>query len=476
MRSIREIFAAASIPFSGKEMDVTALEYDSRNCRSGSVFFAFPGIHSNGSDHIADAIEHGAVAVVAETQVACPVPLYVTKNVHHAFALMCAAFHDYPARRLTIIGVTGTDGKSTTCEYLHQLLLEQGIHSGLIGTVSLDNGNGKGPSPYRQSTPEAGELQGFLHDCVENGLSVVILECTSHALSPAYDRLAGITYDIAIVTTVTSEHLEFHKTLASYVDAKCNLVRRVKDGGTFIGTRDNPHLDEFLEKANPKARHIIIGDDLTVEKKEASFLWKGTEYPVSVGEPVLVGNAILAAVAASVLTKTTLSSNFIRLSHLGPVDGRMVRIPNDRGLILLIDFAHTADAYAKLFPFIAGKKGSGRLLALFGCAGERDTSKREPMGKIASHYADALFLTDEDPRQEGIVAIDRDILRSAEKKPFFEIEDRRKAIRAMLAYAKKGDTLLFLGKGHEHSIEKNGKKYPWNEREEVVSALKESLS
>lgn len=456
--------------------EVTGLSYDSRLCKHGYVFFAFPGIHSQGTEHVMDAIAHGATTVVTPVKLDLPkgIAQIVEPRPRTLFSRMCSAFYDHPEQKLKIIGVTGTDGKTSTCEYLHQLLLLSGVHAGLIGTVSMDDGEGMRPSPYRQSTPEADQLEAFLKRCLDHGLDTVILECTSHALSSEYDRLDTIRYDIAVVTTVTSEHLEFHKSLEAYVDAKCNLVRRLKPNGLFISTTRNPHLDAFLQVLPAGCRHQVIGRDIDIRLTDKpSLTYEGTDYPVPVIYPVLAGNAALAALAAKEILHTELSQELANLSKLQAVDGRMEEIPNDFGLNIWIDFAHTADAYQKLFSFARGKIGNGRMIAVFGCAGERDTSKRAPMGRIASHYADVLVLTDEDPRGESSSNIDDDLMSDAEPVEVQRIDDRRQAIRWAISHAEKGDTLLFLGKGHEHSIEKQGVKYPWNERAEVETALKE---
>jgi len=454
---------------------ITQIDFDSRSCIPGSLFFAFPGIHSQGIDHVADALLHGAVAVVAEKPVD-GVQVIVTPAVRRLYALVCAAFFDYPSRKLSIIGVTGTDGKSTTCDYLKQLLHVQGTESGILGTVYMDDGSGKQFSPYRQSTPEAWYLEQFFSRCVEHGLKTVVLECTSHALSDDYDRLEGVTYDMAIVTNVTSEHLEFHKTLERYVDAKCNLVRHLRKGGCFISTTDNWHLSEFLAALPLECSSLILHKDVDIRlTDDLKALYEGKTYAINATLPVLCSNALLATIACSVFTGKNLSVILPSLATLSPVEGRMEIIPNTLGLRIIIDFAHTADAYHNVMGYLAKTKGNGRMLALFGAAGERDTSKRAPMGREASTYCDALFLTDEDPRREKSGKIDDDIESGMVRAiPVYRIDDRRQAIRAMFGYAEKGDTLLFLGKGHEHSLEKQGVKYPWNEKETVGEMLEEA--
>ncbi len=453
--------------------EVTKLTYDSRLCVPGSVFFAFDGTHTKGSNFVEDALSRGAIAIVADRPIPLPenVAALVDGKVHGRFARMCSLFYDEPEKKLSIIGVTGTDGKSTTCDYLYQLLKKAKVRSGLLGTVAMDDGSGYHGNLVHQSTPEADTLEAFLARCVKHHVSHVVLECTSHGLSDTYDRLHTIHYDGAIVTTVTREHLEFHKTIESYVQAKCNLARRIKPGGFLVSTVANPHLEEFLEALPVDTASYVAGRDLDATVQEdGSITYRGKRYPTSLSYPVLAGNALLAAMAASLILHTRLETELESLANLAPVAGRMVSIPNRLGLRVIIDYAHTEDAYEKLFSYVS--TGKGRILACFGCAGERDPSKRSPMGRIASHYANAIFLTEEDPRKEPVEKINREILRDAKPVEIHEIEDRKEAIRTMVDQAKRGDTLLFLGKGHECTQEKGGLSLPWNERQVVEDALR----
>ena len=470
--------------FVDSNLCLTSLCYDSRQCKPGCAFFAFGGIHTDGQNYIPQAIGNGAICIFGKTEPKEKqkgIYYFKTPNPRSLFASMCAAFYDYPAKKLCLIGITGTDGKSTTCDYLYQILSTHGIKTGLLGTVSMDDGLGKHPSRYRQSTPEADSLHQFLRRCTDNGLTHVILECTSHALSKEYDRLATLSYDVAIVTTVTSEHLEFHKTHSAYVDAKCNLVRNLKQNGMFISTTDNPSLQAFLSCLSSDHEACILHRDVqcTIETQEAGKMLCTVSNETAVLPcelPCLASNAILAALGASHLLHTPLETILPALEKLEPVQGRMNRIENTLGLNIFIDFAHTADAYEKLFTAFAAESKSRKLIAVFGCAGERDTTKRAPMGYIAATHADIIILTEEDPRKEGNEAIFSDLLslvkESGENHPIIEkIPDRTKAIERAFSLASKGDTLLFLGKGHETSIERAEGKIPWNEEEQVRIAL-----
>lgn len=456
--------------------------HNSKECIESSVFFAFPGMHTQGELYIEDAIARGAICIFSTRPVLKKqekILYYVTEKPRTLFSQMCAAFYGWPSRSMEIIGVTGTDGKSTTSDYLYQILQAKGCKVGLLGTVSMDDGGGKRPSPYRQSTPEADQLHFFLSRCKENNLSHVILECTSHALSKEYDRLATIEFSQALVTTISSEHLEFHKSLEAYVDAKCNLVRALRAGGTFLTTRQNPYKTQFLDALPPFSYAHLLEKSLPFTTMESDLgtvdiQHKQTTIFTPLALPCLANNAMLALFSASLILDVEAEELLPLLANLDTVAGRMISIDNSHSLRVIIDFAHTADAYEQLFSHMKKTAKGGNLIALFGSAGERDTSKRPHMGRIASHYADRIILTEEDPRGEDDANICKDIRSQMENTNCIieEIGDRTAAIQRAIELSKPGDTLLFLGKGHETTIEGSGGKRPWNEEETVRTMLK----
>ena len=456
--------------------------YNSKECVEASVFFAFPGLHTQGDLYIDDAIANGAVCIFSTRPSANKqkgILYYVTETPRPLFSRMCAAFYNWPSKNLEIIGVTGTDGKSTTSDYLYQMLQKKGYKVGLLGTVSMDDGEGKHPSPYRQSTPEADQLQAFLYRCKMNDLTHVILECTSHALSKEHDRLATIEFSLALVTTISSEHLEFHKSQEAYVGAKCNLVRALQPGGAFLTTKQNPYRDRFLAELPPSSYSYLLEKTLpftttTSDEGTISVQCKQTTVSTPLALPCLASNAMLALLACSLIVQEKAEDLLPLLANLQPIAGRMLTIDNSLGLRIIIDFAHTSDAYQHLFSHMVKSKGKGKIIAVFGAAGERDTTKRSAMGHIASIYADRIILTEEDPRNEPNTLIFKDIRSHMEKNSSVlieEIEDRTSAILRAFEISEKGDTLLFLGKGHEASIERQAGKHAWNEEETVHTLL-----
>ncbi|MFA6689775.1 MAG: UDP-N-acetylmuramyl-tripeptide synthetase [Sphaerochaetaceae bacterium] len=479
------------------DYELSTLTYDSRTCRDGCAFFAFDGIHTDGQRYIDQAIELGARLVVCPSEPATVtdgVQYLVTSHPRRMFARFSEAWFDHPSKAMRIVGVTGTDGKSSTCDFLWQMLESRGIRAGLLSTVAMDDGSTHGPSPYRQSTPEAFEIQAFLDRCRRNGLKTVILETTSHALSEQYDRLAGIEYACAVYTTISSEHLEFHKTLDAYVEAKLNLARRIADDGCLVLCDDNRYAARILGAApehatvvtchigseEDQAQTAIRADILDKTLEGCSFVLRGTPgriYRFPIGSPVFLSNAIEALTAASLLTGEPIETLAPAIEDIRPVPGRFNMIPNTLGFTVIVDFAHTADAFSRLMGELHAMAPSARLIAVFGAAGERDTSKRAPMGRQAATWCSVIYLTDEDPRNEPSQAIFDDLEAGipaslASRREIHRIADRRQAIADALSEAREGDIVLFLGKGHERSIEyENGRKLPWDETQTIAQEL-----
>jgi UDP-N-acetylmuramoyl-L-alanyl-D-glutamate--2,6-diaminopimelate ligase len=459
------------------DVSVTSVVQHTDQVQKGSLFFAFEGLHSSGTRWAAEAARKGAVAIVAEKSIEdLDLPVIVVKKIRSVYSTMCAAFWGNPERDLTLIGVTGTDGKSTTCDYLYQILGFHNVQSGLLSTISVDDGSGKIESPWRQSTPEAELLFAFLARCRDNGLSTVVLECTSHALSESFDRLGPITFDIATVTTVSSEHLDFHGDKDAYLTAKLRIIERLKLTGFFISSIENAVLPTFLSALKKTQHPLVAGKQIPYQVQDNG--WDGVTLLVgqstietSVLLPALATNSLLAHLCVQALLGKEL--DLLPLGSLGPVKGRMQLIPNTLGVVACIDFAHTADAYDKVFGF-AKAHTPGRIIAVLGAAGERDRTKRPAMGRIASEAADLIFLTEEDPRSEDPEQVFDDLRSQMNGRcDVVIIGDRKSAIEEAIGRSQVGDTLLFLGKGHEQTILRNDGPVPWDEIAVVQTALNE---
>jgi UDP-N-acetylmuramoyl-L-alanyl-D-glutamate--2,6-diaminopimelate ligase len=444
---------------------------------------------TNGDGHafIQRAVELGASAVVVErapaNQLECPVVL--VENSKRVLASLSAAFFNQPGFRLRLIGVTGTDGKTTTTELAAQLLRGGGISAGFMTTVTLDFGRERLDNTTRQTTLESPDIQAGLAKMLANGSQVAVLEATSHAL--ALHRLESCPFDTAIVTNVTHEHLDFHGTWDNYVMAKAHLLElvatfaRSKPGTkTILLNKDDQRSYERLKRHVP-IPHLTYGlqsgidlqaTDILADSHGLRFTMHTPWGTIRIATP-LVGEFnvynCLAATGAALIEGVTLDSIAETLQQAQPVPGRMERIDEGQSFTVIVDYAHTADSIHQVLTILR-RQTSGALWAVFGSAGERDREKRPAMGAIAARLCDHFVLTNEDPRREDPACILDEIAKGAERlgrqrnRDFFCIIDRRAAIAFAFEHCRVGDTVLLAGKGHEQCILVGDDKLPWDDR------------
>jgi len=459
------------------------LVYDSRAATAGSLFFAIPGAHVDGHDFAVEAERRGAMAIVAEREVpGIAVPLLVVPNSRIALADAADAFHGRPSQHLHVVGVTGTDGKTTTCFLAAAVLEAAGRRPGLAGTVAIRVGDVQHPNPNRNTTPEAPELQSLLADMVTAGNASVVIEATSHGLALA--RVRNCRFDVAIVTNLTSEHLDFHGSHEAYRDAKAMLVA---EAPVAILNADDPHAAFFRERARDRVLTYGIGPAADIRGSEISAGPHGTTFRVSIGDwsgtivlrlpgSFNVHNA-LAVMGLAVAEGIDPALAADAIGSVQGVPGRMERIEEGQPFIAVVDYAHTADALGKVLDELRPLT-AGRLVAVFGSAGERDTAKRPAMGEVAARRADVVIVTDEDPRLEDPRDINEAIAAGAraggahDGEDLFVIDDRAEAIRHAVGMARPGDTLLFAGKGHEQNIIYGAERRPWDDAKAVRAALR----
>jgi UDP-N-acetylmuramoyl-L-alanyl-D-glutamate--2,6-diaminopimelate ligase len=452
--------------------------FDSREVKHSYAFFSFRGIHTDGNLFIDKAIKSGATFIVCESLPSILIEgigYLLVESSRSAFAIFNSYFYDRADTKLKIIGITGTDGKTSTACYLYHLLKMNGIKCGLLSTVYQDDGSSLIKSKNRQSTPEANILHSFFKDCLTNGVEYLVLESTSHSLSPQMDRLNGIEFEHCIITNITSEHLELHKNIKNYVDAKCNLIRKLKTNGTFISTLDNIHLDECLKVAKDHKTFILKKDlHYNLIKKgciKPLQLEVGNKvYDTNMHLDVFVSNALLACIGSSIITKKPIEESFNNIKKLMNINGRFNIVETPLPFTCIVDFAHTANAFYQIMKSV--KPTNGRLIAVFGSGGERDITKRSQMGKVASTFCDIIIITEEDPRGEDPNKIAEDIKNGIDKTECYVIDNRIDAINKAINIASTNDVLLFLGKGHESSIQRKDSKIPWNEENVVKDELK----
>jgi UDP-N-acetylmuramoyl-L-alanyl-D-glutamate--2,6-diaminopimelate ligase len=456
--------------------EVSSLAYDSRQVSAGTLFFAVPGDHVDGHGFIPDAVVSGAVAVVAERETTgVAVPQLLVPRTRDALADVADAWYGRPSERLEVIGVTGTDGKTTTSYLAVAALQAGGRRPGMIGTVAVRVGDEQRSNEDRNTTPEALELQALLADMVEAGNDCVVMEATSHGL--AQSRVRNCRFRVAIVTNVTSEHLDFHGTLEAYRAAKAMLV---EEAPIAILNADDPAFGYFRDRA--RDRVLTYGTDAAAEVRATDIQARadGTTFTASTprwsGEVHLqlpgafnVYNA-LAALALAESEGVDSASAAQAIGEVRGVPGRMERIDAGQPFGVVVDYAHTADSLEKVLRTLRPLT-TGRLIVVFGSAGERDRVKRPAMGRVAAELADLAIVADEDPRLEDGHAINEAIADGARAagarggSNLWVIDDRRAAVAHAIGLAKPGDMLLLAGKGHEGSMIYGTEKRWWDERE-----------
>lgn len=469
-------------------VDITGLAYDSRKIEAGSLFFAVPGVHTDGRRFLHDAAQKGAAVAVGEvlpTYTALPLPYIEVMDVRTALADMSCAFYGYPAQKLCTIGITGTDGKTTTSNLISTILDGAGYASGLMTTANFKIRGHEWENATRQSTLEALEIQQLLRQMCDAGVTHAVIEATSHGL--ALQRVHGCAFDVGVVTNITSEHLDFHKTLAAYRRAKARLFEmldpsRDKEIGSrsvAILNRDDSSYDFLIPYCTVPILDYGIDTPAAVRAVDVELAAHSTRFRVILPdsdyrvETPLVGrfniSNCLAAIAATYSQGVPIARIASILAEVKGVTGRMERIDEGQPFTVIVDYAHTPDSLAKVLATLRPLT-VGRLIVVFGSAGERDTQKRPVMGHVAAQMADFFVITDEDPREEDRERILAEIAEGAQAagkrqgKDFLSIADRTEAIAAAFAFAQAGDTVLLAGKGHEQSIIMGREKLPWDER------------
>ena len=464
--------------------EVVHLAYDSREVVQGTLFFAVPGVHVDGHDYAAQAVQRGALAVVAERELPrLTVPQLIVARTRDARADAADAWFNQPSKRLEVMGITGTDGKTTTAFLANEVLRAGGRRPGLIGTVAVLVGDQMRPNPNRNTTPEALELQSLLAQMVAAGNDGVVMEATSHGL--AQSRVRNARFDVGVLTNLTSEHLEFHGSLDNYRAAKAMLF---EEAPVAVLNADDPSFAYFRERSRDRVITYGLGTDADLRATDLDARSDGTSFRLvapgwsgSVRVPIPgafnVHNA-LAALALAHVEGVDLGVAADAIGRSPGVPGRMETVDEGQPFTVVVDYAHTADSLGKVLRVLR-PLASGRLIAVFGSAGERDPTKRAPMGRVAAELADVVVVTDEDPRLEDPRAINEQIAdgaRSAGARDgdnLFVVDDRPTAIAHAVGIARAGDVILLAGKGHEKTIIYGTEGRWWDEKEVARRALRD---
>ncbi|HKJ11461.1 MAG TPA: UDP-N-acetylmuramyl-tripeptide synthetase [Ornithinimicrobium sp.] len=486
-----ELEAATTSAAAPDDPEVTYVTHQADWVRPGEVFVAVAGARFDGHDFIADAVERGAVAVLGEglpARTPCPVPYVQVPCARAALADAAAALAGHPSRSMTVLGVTGTDGKTTVSCLTRHLLRGAGRSVGLLSTIGYELSDGvlRQP-PTHFTTPEAPQVQQILADMRADGVEIVVVETSSHAL--ALDRVRGVDFDVAVWTNLTAEHLDFHGTMQGYFEHKSLLVSRAR--ASVLNAQDpwTPQLVPLASSpvfyAAEEGEEVIAGiepgwwvTDVVEGPRDLRFTVHSPDGDHPALLPMIgrfnVANAV-AALAAGTRAGAPIDSLLAALSRFPGVAGRMQMTTRQPGQPrVIVDFAHTPPSLGKALQTVRVTT-QGRLWVVLGSAGgPRDPGKRAPLGEVASAYADHVVLTEEDHRDTPLWDILGEMKRGARdagRDNVVCVPDRREAIRYAVSGAGEHDTVLLAGKGPEETLERDTETIPWNEMAEAEAAL-----
>lgn len=449
------------VPFQGENPEISSIENDHRKVQKGSLFICIKGYTVDGHDFAPAAVEKGAAAVLAERPLSLPVPVVVVENTRRAMAVLADAFYGHPSHKIHLVGITGTNGKTTTSHLIEKIFADAGYRTGLIGTMYVRIGNEV--LETKNTTPESLTLQKIFHRMVESGVEKAVMEVSSHALTEG--RVYGTDFDIAVFTNLTQDHLDYHRTMEEYKKAKGLLFSRL--GNTYNYDRpkfavlnaDDPASKEYMMLTSA---HIItygIEQKAALQAENIRLSAKGTEFDLL--SPFgknhvslkLVGKFsiynVLAALGAAIVSKIPLESAIKSVESVDGVAGRFELVDCGQDFTVIVDYCHTPDSLENVLKTIK-QFAKRKIFVVVGCGGDRDKTKRPRMAKIACAYGDKAIFTSDNPRSEDPAQIIKDMEAGVPDQNNYEtIVDRKKAIEYAIRLAKTDDIVLIAGKGHE---------------------------
>ena len=478
------LLAAGVIPTTEHDPTVSGVTEDSREVQPGWIFVAVPGTKEDGSKYAAAASMRGAAAIVAERPVESELPVVLVPSARQTLADMAAELFDHPSKLLSVAGVTGTDGKTTTSYMLASIMFKLGIPTGMITTVETRVGGISIGGRGRLTTPSAPFIQQTLAKMVDAGDKAAVLECSSHAL--AQERVRRVTLRTAAITNVASDHIEFHGSPQAYLEAKAGIFDLVAEGGAILLNHDDPASMSLVPSLNGPVLTYGLNHEADLRARDvksdlhsSTFVVEYSSIELSASIPIggrfNVSNA-LAAVGMAMRLGVSFPQAVAALAHAETPPGRLQRVRAGQPFSLFVDYAHTEQAFESALRFLRSSTGgtTGRLIAVFGAAGNRDAAKRPRLAQIAAEVCDYFILTNEDPFGEDAELILAEVASGAPESTrddqWMAILDRKEAIRSALAMARSGDVVAITGKGHETSIAAGDTAIPWSDVE-VASEL-----
>ena len=493
IQQLAQIVEGATI-IGDKETIITGIEHDSRKAETGTLFVCIKGVHVDGHKFISQAVNAGAKAILTtrETvEVPAGVAILRVPDLNKALDIIVPYFHDYPARSMRIIGITGTNGKTTTSYITRAILRAAGYRVGLIGTIQIMIEDEV--YPIHNTTPDVVELQHTLAIMRDKGMDYVVMEVSSHALDQ--DRVAGIEFDTAVFTNLTQDHLDYHKTLENYMLAKAKLFDKVSEAGVKNGKTAVVNIDDAAVKVmleHAKCRHITYAIDKKADLRATAInvLASGANFTLNneaFGKMPLklhitgifnvynvmsaVGAALAENIESAVIAKV--------LQEFTSVPGRFELVKAGQDFSIIVDYAHTPDGVENVLK-TARKIAKKKIIAVFGCGGDRDRTKRPIMGRLAAELADVVIATSDNPRSEDpefiLNEVETGVKEKIGNKQHEKIVDRRQAIFRAVALAQTDDIVVILGKGHENYQILKDKTIHFDDKEvarEAVAACKE---
>lgn len=464
------------------ELDIGGIACDSRAVRPGDVFFALAGARDDGANHLDEAVSRGAVAVVSREYLRAPSGVAAVRvdDPRRALACLSSVFFGSPSKEMRVAGITGTNGKTTTAYLLYSIFRSSGVRCGLIGSVEYRLG--ERVIPARLTTPQSPEIQSMLCEMARSGCGCAVMEVSSHGLHQG--RTDFVDFDMAVLTNLTSDHLDYHGSAEAYLQVKLGLFRSLPAGpdACSIVNGDDPAAAEFLESSKCRTLTYGLGDGNDVRARSMAMSRDGTEFTAETPWGSFPANVrllglhnvynALAALTAGLCSGVQAEAAVSGLRAVSRVPGRLEPVECGQPFNVIVDYAHTEDGLRKVTQAVRSVFG-GRVIVLFGCGGDRDKSKRTRMAAAAEELADAVVATSDNPRKEDPLEILRDITKGFSGNGYDLIPDRREAISAALRMAGEGDTVLLAGKGHEQYQEFADVVVPFSDVEVSRSLLRE---
>lgn len=483
---IKEILANCNLMeiVGNKDIDILDLTFDSRQVKDGSLFFAVRGTQVDGHDYIGKAVEKGAAAIICEKlpkAKAEGVTYVQVDNSAYVLGVAASNFFGNPSRKLKLVGVTGTNGKTTIATLLYRLFTDAGYACGLLSTI--ENIVSHEVIPSTHTTPDPIELNALLHRMVESGCEYAFMEVSSHSV--AQDRIAGLHFAGGIFTNLTHDHLDYHKTMANYRNAKKKFFDNLPDTAFALTNLDDKNGAVMLQNTRAKKLSYALKHDADFKGVVMESHFDGMMMKVNGTEVFtqLVGGFNASNLLAIYGAATALGFNkdelLVEISKLRGANGRFDMVHSESGIVGIVDYAHTPDALENVLQTINDVRcHKETLITIVGCGGNRDTTKRPEMAAVAVRLSDKVILTSDNPRNEDPDDIIRQMkagIATEDSHKVLSITNRHEAIRTGVALAKKGDIILVAGKGHENYQEINGVKNHFDDKEELSKAFKEGL-